>query len=467
MKIQTQLLFVLLSTCLGCSSAPESVVESRSTPSAEEVDAGEITQQSAEVDSSAGAELPPSAMPVNADASETDWPTFRGPTQMGVAAGNVPLTWSESENIVWQVALPGAGSSSPIVFGDHIYLTCYDGYNVPGESGGSLDDLTRSLVCFDRETGQQLWIKTVKATLPEEEQIRDHGYAGNTPVADSERVYAMHGKNGVYAYDHDGNELWHTEVGEKTHGWGSGTSLVRYQDLLIVNASVESQSLYALNCATGDEVWSAGDIEESWNTPIIAKTPDGDDELLVARFGSVYGFDPLTGEKLWSCETGITWYIVPTIVVNDGVAYVFGGRSGLASLAIKLGGRGDVTQSHKLWSSKKGSNVNSPVYRDGHLYWCHEQMGIAYCADAKTGNVVFENRLERAGQFYASTLLVGDRVYCLDRSGKMFVFAAKPEFELLAKNELRDGTNFDASPTVTGTRLLLRSQKTLYCIGEE
>jgi hypothetical protein len=350
------------------------------------------------------------------------------------------------------------------VWRDHIYLTSYTGYLVPGESGGSLDNLQRHLICLGASDGEILWDRTVKAKLPEEETIRDHGFAANTPAADEDRVYAFFGKSGVHAYDHEGNPLWQADVGTGTSGWGTAASPVLYKDLVFINASVESQSLIALDRKTGDEKWRAGGIREAWNTPIIVTTESGD-ELIVATQGKVLAFDPDSGESLWSCDTDITWYMVPCAVAADGVVYVLGGRSGTAALAVRAGGRGDVTATHRVWTSKSGSNVTSPVYHDGHLYWMHENLGVAFCARAETGEVVYEKRMERANQVYASTLLADGRLYHLDRSGRTYVLAARPEFELLATNDLRDGGVFNASPAVIGNRLLLRSDKYLYCVG--
>ncbi len=396
-----------------------------------------------------------------------DWPRFRGPTGVGVSdATDLPVKWSENENLVWKTALPGAGASSPIVFGEHIYLTSYTGYLVPGESGGSLNDLKRHLLCIGRDDGKVLWDQSVSAKLPEKDRIRDHGYAANTPVADAERVYAFFGKSGVFAYDHQGKQLWNADVGSSTNGWGTAASPVLYKDLVIINASVESESLVALDRRTGAEKWRARGIKEAWNTPLVVRTKAGDDELVVATHGKVLAFEPTTGKELWSCKTNITWYMVPCPVAADGVVYILGGRSGIASLAVRAGGRGDVTSTHRLWTSNKGSNVTSPVYLNGRLYWAHEKLGIAYCAQADTGKLLYEKRLDRAGQVYASTLLANGRLYYLSRSGRMFVVAAKPEFELLSTNELRDGSVFNASPAVTGKRILLRSDKFLYCIGK-
>src|SRR5690606_4318278 len=153
-----------------------------------------------------------------------------------------------------------------------------------------------------------------------------------------------------------------------------------------------------------------------------------------------------------NCETDIGWYMVRSIVAADGIVYCLGGRSGVAALAVRAGGSGDVASTHRLWTSIKGSNVSSPVYHDGHLYWMHEQRGVAYCAKAATGEVVYEQRLERAGQTYASALLADGRVYYLTRDGRTFVVAAKPQFQQLAANELRDGSLFNGSPALAGNQ---------------
>jgi outer membrane protein assembly factor BamB len=193
--------------------------------------------------------------------------------------------------------------------------------------------------------------------------------------------------------------------------------------------------------------------------------PDGQTELVVAIFGRVLGIDPATGKQLWSCATDITWYMVPSLVAHDGVVYCVGGRGGGGALAVRTGGRGDVTTTHRLWMTRKGSNVPSPVYHNGHLYWINESNAHAYCADAATGTVVYEERVGRADTVYASALLADGKVYYLDRQGRTFVVAAKPEFDLLATNDLRDGSTFNASPVALDNRLYIRSDKALYCIG--
>ena len=395
----------------------------------------------------------------------TNWPSFRGPQGMGIVPSiDLPLTWDASD-VAWKTALPGSGASSPITFGDHIYLTAYSGHFVPGESGGGIDQLHRHVIALDRQTGRIDWDKRIKAKLPEEERIRDHGYAANTPAADSQRVYAFLGKSGVFAFDHDGNQLWQTDVGDDTSGWGTAASPLLFEDLVIINASVESGSLIALDRATGQQRWRTSGLREAWNTPIIVTAQSGRKELVVSRHGDVLAFDPASGQQLWSCKTDISWYMVPTAIASNGVVYVLGGRSGTAALAVRAGGRGDVTETHRLWTSTAGSNVTSPLYRNGYLFWMSDNSGIAYCAKADTGKLLYEKRLNRAGQVYACPVLSGDKIYYVTRRGKVFVIQATPEFQLLATNDLADGSRFDASPAVDGTRLLFRSEKYLYCIA--
>lgn len=397
----------------------------------------------------------------------SSWPQFRGPSGQGVSAdAGVPVTWSATENVAWKADLPGAGTSSPIVIGGKVFLTCFSGYAVPGQPKGEMDRLKLHLVCLQRADGKILWQKEVAPRLPEQATIRDdHGYASGTPAADAERVYVSFGASGVFAFDHAGKQLWKAEIGTKLNGWGSAASPVLHGELVLVNASVESESLVALNRKTGKEVWRATGIKESWNTPILAKAGAAT-ELVVAIFGKILGLDPATGQQLWSSATDIGWYMVPSLVAHEGVVYAVGGRSG-GGLAVRQGGRGDVTQSHRLWTIAKGSNVTSPILHAGHLYWMHESQGIAYCAEAKTGKIVYEERMERVGQVYSSPVLAEGRIYYVARGGRTHVLAAKPAFERLATNDLGERSTFNACPAVAGGRIFLRSDKTLYCLGKK
>jgi outer membrane protein assembly factor BamB len=397
------------------------------------------------------------------------WLQFRGPGGQGITTEKgLPTSWSATENVAWKTPLPGPGTSSPILVGDKIYLTAYSGFNVPGQSG-DMENLKRHLVCLDRKSGKLLWKNDIAAKLPEQEEIRDnHGYASSTPASDGQRIYCFFGKSGVYAFDLTGKQLWQADVGSTLHGWGSAASPVLHENLVLVNASVESSSLVALDKTSGKEVWRARGIRDSWNTPVVAKTADGKTELLVAVMGKVLGLDPKSGRELWSCETNIPWYMVPSTVVEDDVSFWIGGRSG-SSFAVRLGGKGDVSDSHRVWTGTTNSNVPSPLVYQGHMYWASDNQGIVYCAEAETGKIVYQERLPRADQFYASPLLGDGKIYYLTRSGRTFVVAASPQFKLLATSDLRSDDErgmFNAAPIAADGRLLLRSDKYLYCIDE-
>jgi len=385
-------------------------------------------------------------------------------------AKGLPLTWSDETNIAWKAALPGPGASSPIVLGERIFLTCFTGFATSSREPGEMTNLKRHLLCLNLADGKIMWDTPVPAEMPEQDRIREnHGYASITPVADAERVYAFFGKSGVFAFDHSGKQLWHAKVGDKLNGWGSATSPVLYKDLLIVSASIESESLVVLDRKTGQEVWRANIGPESWHAPVFVTAPDGTTEVVAAKNGGVVAFNPDNGESLWNAKTGIPWYMCPTPVVQDGIVYVIGGRTPNGALAIRAGGRGDITTSHIVWKLNKGSNVPSPILHDGHLYFAHENLGIFYCVNAKTGELVYEERLEPSpGQVYASPVIADGRMYLTGRGGRTIVVAAKPKFEKLAENTLESNRGvFNSSPAISGSRLLLRSNRALYALGEK
>ena len=403
-------------------------------------------------------------------AFSSDWPQFRGSGALGRGeAKGAPLHWSDSSNVVWKAALPGPGASSPIVIGDRIFLTCFTGFAASSREPGEMTALRRHLVALNLADGKMLWNTPVPAEMPEQDKIREnHGYASSTPVADTERIYAFFGKSGVFAFDHSGKQLWQTKVGDKLNGWGSAASPVLYKAYVLVNASTESDSLVALDKKTGKEVWRAGGVPESWHAPAFVVAPDGKTEVVIARNGRVHGFDPESGDALWNVKTGIPWYMCPTPVAENGIVYVIGGRTPNGALAIRAGGRGDVTASHLIWKTGKGSNVPSPILHDGHLYFAHENLGIVYCLNAKTGEVVYEERLEPSpGQIYASPVLADGRIFYTSRGGRTVIIAANPKFEKLGENTLESNRGvFNSTPAISGSRLLLRSNRALYCLGQ-
>jgi len=397
-----------------------------------------------------------------------NWPRFRGPGGSGVSDDTgLPTSWGPEESIVWQTPLPGFGTSSPITLGDKIFLTCYSGYGLDQDEPGDQEDLLHHVVCLDRTTGKILWDKRSWALLPEQDYsgfMALHGYASGTPVTDGQRVYVFFGRSGAWAYGLDGELLWKKSVGKKTHGWGSATSPILHDDLVIINASVESQSIVALDKATGKEAWRTEGVIESWSTPVIVATPEGSRELVVSMKNEAWGLDPKTGEKLWRCES-VQDYVCPSVIAQDGIAYITSGRTPL-TIAVRAGGRGDVTATHRLWELRETPRVPSPLVHDGLLYWVCDR-GIACCVDAATGEMVYEKRIPRFGKTYASVVLADGKLFAVSRENGAVVLAAGREFKLLAQNKLDDDSIFNATPVVSRSQLLLRSDRMLYCIGKK
>ncbi len=398
-----------------------------------------------------------------------DWPQFRGPGGMGAAPASekgLPAEWSDDAGIAWRVELPGPGASSPIVVGDRVLVTCYSGYGVPGKAGGDVHDLKRHLLCFNR-AGKPLWkreVAAVKDAPYSPPYITLHGYASSTPASDGKCVYVYFGTAGVIAYDLDGKQLWQQSVGTGTHDWGSGSSPVLYKNLVIVNASIESGALVALAKDTGKPAWTAKGLRMSWSTPTLVPV-GGHTELVVNLPGKVHACNPDNGNPLWHCLGTRDFYVVPEVVAHDGIVYMVGGRDNLA-LAVKAGGKGEVTP---FWRVAKGSNVSSPVYHDGYLYYAHEQGGIVYCVKAADGKIAYEKRLDPAPEYnYASATYGDGKIYYVSRTDGVYVVAARPTFKQLAHNVIKsDPSVFNASPAIADGRLYLRSDRYLYCIGKK
>jgi len=404
-----------------------------------------------------------SALPAGA----ADWSNFRGPHSSGVSdEKDLPAKWSDTENLVWKTDLPGPGASSPIVRGDKVFVTCYTGYGLDEQNPGNQDDLRRHLVCVDRKDGKVLWDKEVKARLPEPKYsgfMANHGYASSTPATDGERVYVFFGKTGVFAFDFDGKELWHADVGTKDFYWGTGTSPLLYKDFVIVNAGVESNAVIALNKKTGKEEWKKDGLAGCWGSPVLVDVPGGKPEVVLSYPNTVRGFDPDTGKELWKCDGISEFYLCPSVVSKDGIVYTIGAREHMA-LAVKAGGTGDVTKTHLLWTKNVGTNVTSPAVYGDHLYWVNDD-GIAYCLKTKDGEQVYAERL--GSPVYASITIADGKTYVVSKHGGTFVLAAGPKFEKLALNKLTDDNTFNGSPAVSQGQLFLRSDKRLYCIGKK
>jgi outer membrane protein assembly factor BamB len=403
-------------------------------------------------------------------AADEDWSRFRGERGAGVTAvKGIRVQWSGPEDFAWQTELPGAGASTPVLWGKKAFLTAYSGYGLDPRNPGAMDELKYHVLCVDTDTGKIDWNTALDAETPETpyaRYMRLHGYASSSAVVDADAVYTFFGRTGVIALDHSGKKLWQTDVGDRLHarGWGSGASPILFGDKVIVNAGVESDALIALEKKTGKKLWQQGGMEETWATPIVA---DGGDraELVISVQDKLLAYDPRTGDPLWTAR-GIGGYICPSPVAHDGVVYAIGGLR-VTAVAVRTGGSGDVSASHTLWRVGAGSNVVSPVYCGAHLYFMHERAGTAYCVNAETGAIAYEQRLKpHPREVYASPLAAEGRIYYVSRQNGTYVLAARAQFELLAHNTIEgDESVFNASPVpLPDGRLLLRSDAKLHCV---
>ena len=411
------------------------------------------------------------------------WPRFLGPNGAATAPAEVdpddlPLQWSATENILWRTPLPGPGSSSPIVWKDRAFLTCWTGYGTP-EASGDMTKLVRHLLCYSLTDGRLLWQADVPATLPEDPHegfLTEHGYATHSPVTDGERVYVFFGKTGALAFDWNGKKLWQTSLGQSSSAkrWGSAASPILHDGKLIVNASDESRSLVALDTVSGSILWKAeGDLLDSaYGTPNLA-THGGQTDVILALPQEVWGLNPDTGKLRWFARHGLPGNVSPCVIVGSDRLFIFGGYPATGTVAYTLGGRGDITSSHELWRTNTSSYVPTPLLFQDHLYVINDQ-GFATCINARTGEDAYRERAIQDGPrgrgkpFYASPIRIGDRIYCVSRKSGTFIIAARPQFELLARNIISDDdSQFNGTPAVADGKLLIRSDRYLYAIGKK
>jgi len=406
--------------------------------------------------------------------SAADWPRFRGPGGSAVSSETgLPAPWSDTNNLKWKTRLPGYGTSSPVVVGNKVIVTCYSGYGMGRGSRGAQGDLRRHVVCVDRNSGKILWAKTVKPHLPEDRAggfLSSHGYASHTPVTDGQHIYAFMGKTGLLCVNMQGDIVWRKSLGTGSgiRGWGTASSPILYKNTVIVTALPEGNALVALDKTTGKEVWKqqVEGYRGCWATPVIAKSEDGTrDELILNVPHEIWSLNPDTGKLLWYCEGIPQDAIAPSVVVENGIVYATGGRRA-ESLAVRSGGKGDVTKTHLLWRARVGSYVTSPVVHNGHVYIVSDR-GIVSVLNAKDGSTVNRSRLSARGRLYASPLIADGKLYVVTRESGTFVFTAKPDIKQLAHNRFTgDDTAFNASPAVADGNLFLRSNTYLYCVSE-
>jgi outer membrane protein assembly factor BamB len=393
------------------------------------------------------------AAPLAAD----DWPGFRGPHGDGTSDERaVPQTWGPAENLAWKVELPGPGASSPVVLGRRVFLTCF--------TGTRAQDLVRHVLCFDRGRGTPLWKNSYPAPLPENDyagQLRQHGFATSTPVTDGAALYVPFGRDGVRAFDLDGKLLWHEPVGHYVSTFGSGASPALVGDRLVVNATVESGALVALDKRTGKRLWKAPVNGDCWSTPAVVELPGGAREIVLNGSGAVYGFDPADGKELWKVES-LGGHISSTPVARDGIVYVSNaGTEGKVAMAIRAGGRGDVTGTHVLWTAKVGASHTSPTLVGDRLCWFS---GQAVAVDVRDGRMVAKERLDGLANPYSSPVACGGTLVLFTRPGVGYVLRAA-DFHVVARNDLGDASGIAASPAVSEGQFFIRSNRYLYCIG--
>ncbi|MGI9244728.1 MAG: PQQ-binding-like beta-propeller repeat protein [Verrucomicrobiales bacterium] len=406
-----------------------------------------------------------------------DWTRFRGENGQGISADKVPIEWSAEKNLKWKLELPGMGSSSAVIAGGKVFVTCFSG--VGGDSTDTTK-LVRHLVCADLKTGKVLWERKVANKQKEDPYggfLKEHGYASNTPVVHDGKVYAFFGKSGLHAFDLDGKPLWDKNLGTGStrRKWGSAASPIVVGDTLVVSAAEEDLTVYGLDLASGKEKWKAeGDaLEMAYGTPVVMDSGEGRTDIVLPVPGEIWGMNPANGKLRWFAETEITGNVSPSPVLGGGTVYVFGGYPRTARTAVQVdGAKGEIPADRLLWDEKDSSYVPTPVLVDGHLYWASDS-GYACCAEAESGDLIFKERLNaqasgsRGKPFYAAAVVSDGKVICVSRWGGCFVFEAKPEFKLLAHNKLDgDDSQFHGTPAISDGQLLLRSDKFLYCIGD-
>jgi outer membrane protein assembly factor BamB len=416
-----------------------------------------------------------------------DWPHWRGPSATGVSGETgLPTTWTDTENIAWKAQLRGAGVSSPIVLGDRVFVTSQLGRGprqpgprlvqsgIPGaagelplgggDAGASVSFLVTAL---DRDSGRQAWEYELAAKGGLQRFHEKHNLASSSPVTDGERVYAWFGSGQIVALATNGELVWERHLGEEyapfTINWGHGSSPVVYGDTLILLCYHERASyLLGLDAVTGEVRWKAdrGRGVISYSTPLIVETGESA-EIIVNSSEGISGHDPATGELLWRIAED-NRFPIPMPVVHDGVIYASRGYRSGPFMALRPGGRGDVTDSHVMWRVGTGAPyISSLVYDDGLVYMIGD-VGILTVTDAGTGERVWQERL--GGVFSASPVAADGKIYLLSEGGETIVLAAGRQPRVIARNDL--DIRQLASPAISGGRLFIRSDSMLFAIGQ-
>jgi outer membrane protein assembly factor BamB len=395
-----------------------------------------------------------------------NWPQWRGPSLNGISnEKGLPVRWSRDENIAWKLLLPAWSGATPIIWGDRVFLNVADKEDV-------------SLWCLDRSRGAVLWKKHVAGS---NFKIGKQNMSSPSPVTDGTDVYVMTGTGALKGFDFAGNELWARDI-QKDYGrfglnWGYGSSPLLFEDALYIQVlhgmkTHDPSYLLRIDKKTGKTVWrverptdAVHESPDSYTTPALLRY-GGSVEIVVSGGDCVTGHDPATGKEIWrgngfNPQKDPAYRVIASPVVYDGVVYTPTRVRPLQ--AFRAGGRGDITETHRLWASQNGPDVPTPV-TDGTYFYIVNDRGIVWCLDAKTGREIWGPQRIRHGTYSASPVLADGKIYITDEDGVTTVFKAGPKFESLAENNLDDYTL--SSVAVSQGQIFLRTAKYLYCIGK-
>ncbi|MBL8210108.1 MAG: PQQ-like beta-propeller repeat protein [Bryobacterales bacterium] len=405
-----------------------------------------------------------------------DWTQWRGPLN-GIAESDAPTSWTD-KNVVWKAAIPGRGFSTPVIHGDRIFLTSAVPANEAAASpspggggpggGAGVGEHKFVVLALDRKTGKTIWERTALTGTPHEGYHRRYGsYASNSPVTDGKMVWAYFGSRGLFAYDRDGNLKWKKDMPafKMRLQFGEGSAPVLEDNLLILACDSENDSfLLAVDKNTGKEVYRVKREEvSSWSHPLIF-THQGVKQIIVAASAKVRSYEFATGKLIWECA-GLGVNVIPTPVVQGDVVYVMSGYRNPNLLAIKLGGKGDITgTSHVLWTNQRGNSYTaSPVLQDNKLYFITDS-GMLSCFNATTGEPYYsQQRLGKPYNFKASPVAANGKLYLATEEGDVVVVKMGEKLEVLAVNTMAD-QSFISSPVIVDGTLYLRGQNTLFAI---
>ena len=406
------------------------------------------------------------ASTVVVSAAQSDWAYWRGPRADGMAIGAAPLRWSDTENIRWKAAVPGKGASSPVVWGDRLFLT--SAVPVSGNPARSLVEHRFVVLCYDRRTGARIWEQVARVATPHEPHHSIYGsFASNAPVTDGRHVYAFFGSRGLYAYTLDGRLAWQKDFGPLTMfmTFGEGAWTWLEGDALLVLLDHEGDSfLVVLDSATGRERWRvqrAGNT--NWSGPYVTSV-NGRKQIIVSASREVVGYDFETGRRIWWAR-GLGQNTIPQPVAANGLVFVMSGYRNPNLMAIRLGREGDLTGTDAIvWQNARGNSYTaSPVLHDGILYVLTDT-GMLSAFDAATGRPHYlQQRLPKPYSFKASPVGIDGRLYLASETDDVIVVRMGTSFEVLATNTLANQT-FIATPAIIDGEIYLRGQNTLFAI---